>query len=37
MQNSVLETILVVDYMIKISPQNFTKLVVKFGSEAEIC
>jgi hypothetical protein len=36
MQDSVLETLLVVDYMIKISPQNFTKLIVKFGSKAEI-
>jgi hypothetical protein len=37
MQDSGLETLLVVDYMIKISPQNFTKLIVKFGSKAEIC
>jgi hypothetical protein len=37
MQNSVLEALLVVDYMIKISLLNFTKLIVKFGSKAEIC
>jgi hypothetical protein len=37
MQDSVLETLLVVDYTIKISAQNFTKLIVKFGSKVEIC
>jgi hypothetical protein len=37
MQDSVLETLLVVDYMNKISAQNLTKSVVKFGSKAEIC
>jgi hypothetical protein len=37
MQDSVLEALLVVDNMIKISAQNFTKLIVKFGSKAEIC
>jgi hypothetical protein len=35
MQDSVLETLLVEDYTNKISAQNFTKLVVKFGSKAE--
>jgi hypothetical protein len=37
MQDNVLETLFVVDYTIKISKLNFTKLVVKFGSKAEIC
>ncbi len=37
MQDSVLVTLLVEDYTIKISAQNFTKLIVKFGSKAEIC
>jgi hypothetical protein len=37
MQDSVLETLSVVDYMIKISLQNFMKLIVKFGSKAELC
>jgi hypothetical protein len=37
MQDSVLETFLVVDYTIKISPQNFMKLIVKLGTKAEIC
>jgi hypothetical protein len=37
MKNSVLETSLVVNYTIKISPQNFMNLIVKFGSKAEIC
>jgi hypothetical protein len=37
MQDSVLKTLLVVDYTIKFSAQNLTKLIVKFGSKAEIC
>ncbi len=37
MQDSVSVTLLVEDYTIKISAQNFTKLIVKFGSKAEIC
>jgi hypothetical protein len=37
MQDSVLETLLVEDYTIKISAQNLTKLIVKFGSKAKIC
>jgi hypothetical protein len=37
MQDSVLGTLLVVDYMIKITAQNFAKFTIKFGSEAEIC
>jgi hypothetical protein len=32
-----LETLFVVDYMIKISKLNFTKLIVKFGSKPEFC
>jgi hypothetical protein len=36
MQGSVLETLFVVDYTIKISKLNFTKLIAKFGSKAEI-
>jgi hypothetical protein len=37
MQDSVLETLLVVDYTIKITAQNFWNFIVKFGSKAEIC
>jgi hypothetical protein len=37
MQDSVLETLLVVDYTIKISTQNLMNFIVKFGSKAEIC
>jgi hypothetical protein len=37
MQDSVLETLLVVDYMIKITAQNLANFFVKFGSEAKIC
>jgi hypothetical protein len=37
MQDSVLETLLVVLYMIKISLQNLWNFIVKFGSKAEIC
>jgi hypothetical protein len=37
MQDSVLETLLVVDYTIKISVQNLWNLNVKFSSKAEIC
>jgi hypothetical protein len=37
MQDSVLETLLVVDYTIKITAQNLWNLIAKFGSKAEIC
>jgi hypothetical protein len=37
MQDSVLEALLVVDYMIKISPQNLLNFIVKFGTQTEIC
>jgi hypothetical protein len=37
MQDSVLETLFVVDYMIKISAQNSFNFIVKFDSKAEIC
>jgi hypothetical protein len=37
MQDSVSETLLVVDYTIKISPQNLLNFIAKFGSKAEIC
>jgi hypothetical protein len=37
MQDSVLETLLVVDYMIQIWTQNLLNFIVKFGSKAEIC
>jgi hypothetical protein len=37
MQDSVLETLLVVDYTIKISAQNSFNFIAKFGSKAEIC
>ncbi len=37
MQDSVLETSLVVDYTIEIWTQNFTNFIVKFGSKVEIC
>ncbi len=37
MQDSVLETLWVVDYTIKISVQNLSNFIVKFGSKAEIC
>jgi hypothetical protein len=37
MQDSVLETLLVVDYMIKISAQNLLNFIVKFRAKAEIC
>jgi hypothetical protein len=37
MQNSVLETLRVVDYTIKIWTQNFWNFIVKFGSKVEIC
>jgi hypothetical protein len=36
MQDSVLETPLVIDYTIKISPQNLWNLIAKFSSKAEI-
>ncbi len=37
MQDSVLETLLVVLYTIKIWTQNLLNFIVKFGSKAEIC
>jgi hypothetical protein len=37
MQDSVLETLWVVDYMIEIWSQNLLNLIVKFGSKVEIC
>jgi hypothetical protein len=36
MKDSVLETSLVVEYMIKISPQNFWNFTAKLGSKAEV-
>jgi hypothetical protein len=35
MKDSVLKSPLVVEYMIKISPQNFWNFTAKFGSKAE--
>jgi hypothetical protein len=37
MQDSVLERLLVVDYMIKNAAQNLWNFIVQFGSKAEIC
>ncbi len=37
MQDSVLETLLVVDYMIKMTAQSLSNFIVKFGSKAEVC
>ncbi len=37
MQDSVLETLLVVDYPNEIWTQNLLNFIVKFGSKAEIC
>jgi hypothetical protein len=37
MQDSVLETLLVVDYTIEIWTQNLLNFIVKFGSKVEIC
>jgi hypothetical protein len=37
MQDTVLETLLVADYTIKITAQNLWNFIVKFGSKAEIC
>jgi hypothetical protein len=37
MQDSVLETLLVEDYTILISAQNFWNFITKFGFKAEIC
>jgi hypothetical protein len=37
MQDSVLETLLVVDSTIKITVQNLWNFIAKFGSKAEIC
>jgi hypothetical protein len=36
MKDSVLETLLVVDYIIKILPQNFWNFIAKFGSKPAI-
>jgi hypothetical protein len=37
MQDSVLETLLVVDYPTKMTTQNLLNFIVKFVSKAEIC
>jgi hypothetical protein len=37
MKDSVLETLLVVDYMIEIWTQNLLSFLTKFGTKAEIC
>jgi hypothetical protein len=37
MQDSALETLLVVDSKTKITAQNLLNFIVKFGSKAEIC
>jgi hypothetical protein len=37
MQDSVLETLLVVDSTTKITAQNLWNLIAEFGSKAEIC
>jgi hypothetical protein len=37
MQDSVLESLLVIDYIIKISPNFFWNFTAKFGFKAEIC
>jgi hypothetical protein len=37
MQDSVLETLLVVDSTTKITAQNLWNLIAKFGSKPEIC
>ncbi len=37
MKDSVLETLWVVLFMIKFSPQNFTNFIAKFGFKIEIC
>jgi hypothetical protein len=37
MQDSVLETLLVVDHTIKNTPQNIWNFIAKFGFKAEIC
>jgi hypothetical protein len=37
MQDSVLETLLVEDYTIEMTAQNFWNFIVKFGSKVEIC
>ncbi len=37
MQDSVLETLLIVDYMIEIWTQNLLNLIVKFGTKVKIC
>jgi hypothetical protein len=37
MQGSVLETLLVEDFVIKISAQSLSNFIAKLGSKAEIC
>jgi hypothetical protein len=37
MQDSVLETLLVVNSTNKMTAQNFKNFIVKFGSKAKIC
>jgi hypothetical protein len=37
MQDSVLETSLVLDYMIEITAEKFWNLYAKFGFKVEIC
>jgi hypothetical protein len=37
MQDSVLEALLVANYMIKISAQSLLNFIVNFGTKAEIC
>jgi hypothetical protein len=37
MQDSALETLLVVNSTIKMTAQNFWNFIIKFGSKAEIC
>jgi hypothetical protein len=37
MKNIFLETLWVALFMVKISPQNFTNFIAKFGSKVEIC
>jgi hypothetical protein len=37
MQDSVLKSLLVVDYTIEMTAQNLWNLIAKFGSKAEIC
>ncbi len=37
MQDSISETLLVVDFTTKITAQSLWNFIVKFGSKAEIC